>query len=103
MLFRSGKVKPDASARATSTYFAYNNGSYPGNGTSYATPLSAGGIACLLQAIPNSTNRELLKNSLRQTASLYPNYTEQIGYGILNFGQVLSSFQKQMSLIHKIK
>ena len=40
----AGKVKPDASARATSTYFAYNNGAYPGNGTSYATPLSAGGI-----------------------------------------------------------
>ena len=90
----AGKVKPDASARATSTYFAYNNGAYPGNGTSYATPLSAGGIACLLQAIPNSTNRELLKNSLRQTASLYPNYTDQLGYGILNFGQVLSSFLK---------
>ena len=89
-----GTIKPDASARATSTYFAYNNGSYPGNGTSYATPLSAGGIACLLQAIPNSTNRELLKNSLRQTASLYPNYTDQLGYGILNFGQVLSSFLK---------
>ena len=33
----AGKVKPDASARATSTYFAYNNGAYPGNGTSYAT------------------------------------------------------------------
>ena len=90
----AGKVKPDASARATSTYFAYNNGAYPGNGTSYATPLSAGGIACLLQAIPKNTNRELLKNSLRQTASLYPNYTEQIGFGILNFGQVLSSFLK---------
>jgi len=35
-----------------------------------------------------------LKNSLRQTASLYPNYTDQLGYGILNFGQVLSSFLK---------
>lgn len=90
----AGKVKPDASARGTSTYYTYNNASYSGNGTSYATPLSAGGIACLLQAIPNSTNREFLKNSLRQTASLYPNYTDQLGYGILNFGQVLSSFLK---------
>ena len=90
----AGKVKPDASARGTSTYYTYNNASYSGNGTSYATPLSAGGIACLLQAIPKNTNRELLKNSLRQTASLYPNYTDQLGYGILNFGQVLSSFLK---------
>ena len=90
----AGKVKPDASARATSTYFAYNNGAYPGNGTSYATPLSAGGIACLLQALPKTTNRETIKNNLRQTASLAPNYTDQLGYGILNFGQVLSSFLK---------
>ena len=35
-----------------------------------------------------------MKNTLRQTASLYPNYTDQLGYGILNFGQVLSSFLK---------
>ena len=101
----AGKVKPDASARGTSTYFAYNNGAYPGNGTSYATPLSAGGIACLLQAIPNSTNREFLKNTLRQTASLYPNYTDQLGYGILNFGNALSSFlsTNENALKSKIK
>ena len=90
----TGKVKPDASARGTSTYFAYNNGAYPGNGTSYATPLSAGGIACLLQAIPNSINRDLVKNSLKFTASLSPGYSDQLGYGILNFGQAYSSFLK---------
>lgn len=90
----AGKVKPDASARGTSTYFAYNNGAYPGNGTSYATPLSAGGIACLLQAIPSSTNRNIIKNNLRTTSSLAPNYSNQLGYGVLNFGQVLSSFLK---------
>lgn len=89
-----GKVKPDASARGTSTYYTYNNASYSGNGTSYATPLSAGGIACLLQAIPNSTNRDLVKNSLRSTASLSPGYSDQLGYGILNFGQAYSSFLK---------
>lgn len=90
----AGKVKPDASARATGTYYAFNNGFSSGNGTSYATPLSAGGFACLLQAVPSSTDRELLKNSLRYTASLAPSYTDQLGYGILNFGQVLSSFLK---------
>lgn len=98
-----GKIKPDASARGTSTYYTYNNASYSGNGTSYATPLSAGGIACLLQAIPNSTNRDLVKNSLRQTASLYPNYTDQLGYGILNFGQVYNSFLKTNEINFKNK
>ena len=44
--------------------------------------------------MPKTTNRETIKNNLRQTASLAPNYTDQLGYGILNFGQVLSSFLK---------
>lgn len=99
----AGKVKPDASARATSTYFAYNNGAYPGNGTSYATPLSAGGIACLLQAIPKNTNREIILNNLRSTSSLAPNYSDQLGYGILNFGKVYNSFLKTNEINFKNK
>lgn len=87
-----GKIKPDATARGTGTYYAYNNDSAAGSGTSYATPLSAGGIACLLQALPKTTNKDLIKNTLRQTASLAPNYTNQLGYGILNFGNTLNLF-----------
>lgn len=93
-----GKIKPDASARGTSTYYTYNNASYSGNGTSYATPLSAGGIACLLQAIPSSTNRELLKNSLRQTASLSSNPNDRLGYGILNFSNALTAINTTMGV-----
>lgn len=86
-----GVVKPDAVTRGTSTYYVYNNSSYSGNGTSYATPLAAGGVACLLQALPTSKNRDEIRNKLRQTASLAPSYTDQMGYGILNFGNALSS------------
>ncbi len=81
----AGVIKPDASARGTSTYYAYNNSSDYGNGTSFATPLAAGGVACLLQSVPNTKPREIIKQSLRQSSSLYPNYTDQMGYGILNF------------------
>lgn len=88
----TGTVKPDAAARGTSTYYTYNNSSYFGNGTSYSTPLSAGGVACLLQALPISTNRENIKTKLRETASLYPSYDYQRGFGILNFGNTLNSF-----------
>lgn len=87
----AGVVKPDAAARGTGTYYAYNNSSYSGSGTSYATPLAAGGVACLLQAMPVTKNRDEVKNKLRQTASLAPSYTDQMGYGILNFGNALSS------------
>ncbi len=89
-----GKIKPDASARGTATYYTYNNSAYFGDGTSYATPLAAGGVACLLQALPKSSNRETIKNNLRQSASLAPNASNQKGYGILNFGNSLNSYLK---------
>lgn len=88
----NSSVKPDAAARGSSTYYVYNNSSYYGDGTSYSTPLSAGGVACLLQALPSNTNREIIKNKLREKASLYPSYDYRTGYGILNFGNTLNSF-----------
>lgn len=81
----AGVIKPDASARGTDTYYAYNNSSNYGSGTSFATPLAAGGVACFLQSLPNTTSRNTLKQTLRQNASLYPNTNAQRGYGILNF------------------
>lgn len=80
----AGVIKPDASARGRNTYYAYNNTSDFGSGTSFATPLAAGGITCLLQFLPNSTSRDNVKQRLRQDASLYPSNSDQMGYGILN-------------------
>ena len=85
-----GVVKPDGSARGTSTAMAYNNGVTTSSGTSFATPLAAGGVACLLQAAPNKSIAEI-SNILRQKASLYPNHTDPMGYGILNFGNSYTS------------
>ena len=78
-------VKPDASARGTNTYYAYNNSYDYGSGTSFATPLAAGGVACFLQSLPKTLSRNTVKQNLRQNASLYPNTDDQKGYGILNF------------------
>ncbi len=86
----AGVIKPDASARGTATAMVYNNSATSSNGTSFSTPLAAGGVACLLQAVPNKSLEEV-KNQLRQTASLYPNHTDPMGYGILNFGKALST------------
>lgn len=87
----AGVVKPDATARGTTTATVYNNSTATGSGTSLAAPVAAGGVACLLQAISSDISRDLIKNKLRETASLYPNSTDQGGYGILNFGSALSS------------
>lgn len=92
-----GKIKPDASARAVNTYSVFNNSATFATGTSLATPLAAGGIACLLQYLPKTTNRENIKSALRNTSSLAPNYDDQLGYGILNFGNALNTLSLKVN------
>lgn len=93
-----GVIKPDGSTRGTATETVYNNALTSASGTSLATPVAAGGVACLLQALPNSTSRTLVHEKLRKTASLYPNNTEQMGNGILNFGNALTSLLSTIEL-----
>ena len=69
---------------------AYNNSATTSSGTSFATPLAAGGVACLIQALPNKSLAEL-RDLLRENSSEYPNTTAQMGYGILNFGNTLNA------------
>lgn len=85
-----GHIKPDASARGTSTYMGYNNSVTSSSGTSFATPLAAGGVACLIQAAPTKSVDEL-SDLLRQNASLYPNNDPQKGFGILNFAKAFNT------------
>ena len=87
-----GLIKPDASARGTSTATVFNNSITSASGTSLSTPVAAGGVASLLQALPKNLSRETIKNLLRQKSSLYPNFHGQKGYGILNFGDVYTQF-----------
>lgn len=88
----AGVVKPDGSARGTETYTVYGSQVTQASGTSLSNPLAAGGVACLLQSLPASTSREEIKTKLRQNASLYPNPTDQMGYGILNFYKTYQSY-----------
>ncbi|MGH1516340.1 S8/S53 family peptidase [Chryseobacterium sp. JK1] len=82
-----GIIKPDGSAQGSNTTTVYDNATVTVSGTSISTPIAAGGVACLIQAFP-TMNREQIKTRLRQTASLYPNHSDQTGYGILNFGSL---------------
>ena len=89
-----GVIKPDASSRGSSTAMAYNNGATSSSGTSFATPLAAGGVACLLQT-PDFSTKPLatVRDLLRQNASLYPNHTDPMGYGIFNFNKTWTTVQ----------
>ncbi|WP_449398687.1 S8 family peptidase [Chryseobacterium wanjuense] len=96
----AGVVKPDGSARGTATTTVFNNSTTAVNGTSIATPIAAGGVACLIQAF-STMNRDLMRDKLRQTASLYPNHTDQMGFGILNFGNLYNNVLNTSDLVKK--
>jgi subtilisin family serine protease len=55
-----------------------------GNGTSYATPIIAGGIACLMQAFPNTSNYTI-KQMIALSSNNYNNPNKYIGYGTPSF------------------
>lgn len=85
--------KPDVVARGASSY-VIDDIITPGtiiqnNGTSFSSPILAGGIACLMQALPNKTNSEIYQ-LVRESASQYLSPDYFLGYGIPNLGLALS-------------
>lgn len=97
-----GVVKPDASARGTSATTVENNSMVTISGTSIATPIAAGGVACFMQAFP-TMNRDTMRNKLRETSSLYPSHTDQMGFGILNFGNIYNTTLNTSDIVKKHK
>lgn len=77
-----GRVKPDACARGASASVVDLNGTVQfGNGTSFASPVLCGGIACLMQAHPGQNNMAVV-NTVRQSGSMFGNPDSSYGYGI---------------------
>lgn len=81
----TGRVKPDISACGVLAAVASPGGGYyKGYGTSYATPIAAGGVACLLQAFPELEPKEI-GNLVRLSATQSQNPDSLIGYGVAQF------------------
>ncbi|MHC0440740.1 S8 family serine peptidase [Flavobacterium sp. 3-210] len=85
------RVKPDIMAQGSATAVSDASGNIgTANGTSFSCPVMAGMVACLWQAFPTKTNKEIrqmiLESSDRYTA---PNFN--YGYGIPNFGANLGT------------
>lgn len=51
------------------------------NGTSFSSPILAGGLACLWEALPNKTNSEIMQ-LVRESASQFSSPDYYLGYGI---------------------
>jgi subtilisin family serine protease len=79
-------------AMGEGTYVASGYGSwwpyYNGNGTSFATPVLAGAVACLRQARPYSSVQEIC-DALRACGNRADNPDSKYGYGIPDFSQAL--------------
>ncbi|KJD33130.1 hypothetical protein PK35_09250 [Tamlana nanhaiensis] len=83
--------KPDVAAQGqSSALITQNNVLATANGTSFSSPILAGGIACLWQALPNKTNAEIMQ-LVRESASQYTAPDNYLGHGIPNLYSAYSS------------
>ncbi len=80
-----GRVKPDVMAQGQQTVLSLPNGTVTAaNGTSFSSPVTAGLVACLWQALPTLTNAEIVAR-IKQSADHFTNPDAQFGYGIPDF------------------
>ncbi len=81
-----GRIKPDVSAPGSSIVVPSINGHKItfGSGTSYASPITAGAVACLWQAFPSKSNKEIME-AIKESANQYNNPDNELGYGIPDF------------------
>ncbi len=80
-----GRVKPDVMARGGEAWIVNGADSLQAaNGTSFASPIISGGVACLIQAHPTKSVDELM-DAIRASASLFTNPNDSMGYGIPDF------------------
>ena len=85
-----GRIKPDIMAQGTLAVVSDANGNIgTANGTSFSCPIMAGMAACLWQAFPSKTNKEI-RQMILASADRYSNPDNNYGYGIPNFGTTLS-------------
>jgi serine protease AprX len=81
-----GRVKPDVMAWGqNSTVVSSNSGNViTSSGTSFATPILAGMVACLWQGNPTKTNMQVI-TAIKQSATQYLAPDSLMGYGIPDF------------------
>ncbi len=90
-----GQIKPDGITVGKDMWYIGTDNIYAREyGSSFSGPLLAGGIACLMQALP-TLSISTIKKLVHQSSSVYNTPNDSLGYGIPNFkvaylnGQVL--------------
>jgi serine protease AprX len=80
-----GRIKPDISAQGVNAVVVNSSGTVTtANGTSFATPLSAGGAACLWQSSPTYSAMQI-RYSIQMSSSQWLAPDSLKGYGIPDY------------------
>jgi serine protease AprX len=78
------RIKPNIMAQGKASIVASTNGgTTAASGTSFASPISAGALACLWQANPGKTNMQIL-GAVQKSGSNFNSPDSLMGYGIPN-------------------
>jgi hypothetical protein len=85
------RIKPDVMAQGSMVVLSDASGNIvTANGTSFSSPIMAGMVACLWQAYPNKTNKEI-RQLIIQSADRFATPGNQYGYGIPDFNLALNN------------
>ncbi len=81
-----GRIKPDISAPGSAIVVPSVSGHRItfGSGTSFAAPILAGAVACLWQAFPTKSNKEIME-AIKASAHQFDQPDNELGYGIPDF------------------
>lgn len=94
------RVKPDVMALGVGATVVNDKGIVSrSSGTSFSSPIMCGMVACLWQAFPTLTNKEILQ-AVRQSSDLYEEFNEDYGYGLPDMKKAMEIAQ---SLVDKKK
>lgn len=86
-----GRIKPDVMAQGSNAAVVEEFGNVTvSSGTSFSSPIMAGAVACLWQAFPSMTNGEIMQ-IVRESAHLFDEPTNTMGYGIPNFEEAFNA------------
>ena len=88
--------KPDVVAQGQASYvISTGDVIYTSNGTSFSSPIMAGGVVCLWQALPSLNNTQIMQ-LIRESASQYNNPDNFLGFGIPD---LQLAFAKGLSIV----
>lgn len=94
-----GRVKPDICAMGVRVPIQVAAGSVTrGNGTSFSCPVISGMTACLLQAVPIATNKEVV-DALHISGDRYNNPDSLYGFGIPDMSSALVRLRQKYMIL----